>query len=220
MNIIRLCVWPSELNEHYCDIKLCVWPLELDKPDWHGDCVFDPQRWMNMTDMETVCLTLRSGWTWLTWCLCVWPSELDEHDWRGDCVWPSELDECDWHEDCAWPLELKKPDWHGDCVFDPQSWMNVTDMKTVCLTLRAGYIIMGIALSYFCDCLQLYLHSCTLRSASDTLSLQIPRTRLSTVGSCAFSVFGPSAWNDLPLRQKPSLDSFKCNLKTFLFPKP
>ena len=35
------------------------------------------------------------------------------------------------------------------------------------------------------------------------------------------SVFGPSAWNDLPLplRQKPSLDSFKSNLKTFPFPK-
>ena len=74
-----------------------------------------------------------------------------------------------------------------------------------------------------CDCLQLYKPSCTLCSASDTLCLQIPYTtyRLSTVGSCAFSVFGPSTWNDLPLplQQKPSLDSFKPNLKTFLFQK-
>ena len=36
-----------------------------------------------------------------------------------------------------------------------------------------------------------------LRSASDTLSLQIPRTKLSTVGSRAFSVSGPSTWNVL-----------------------
>ena len=81
--------------------------------------------------------------------------------------------------------------------------------------------ITGTAPSYLCDCLQLYTPSRTLRSASDTLSLQIPCTRLSTVGSRAFSVFGPSTWNDLPLhlRQKPSLDSFKLNLKTFLFPK-
>ena len=45
--------------------------------------------------------------------------------------------------------------------------------------------------------------------------------RSSTVGSHAFSVFSPSTWNDLPLpvQQKPSLDSFKCNLKIFLFPK-
>ena len=81
--------------------------------------------------------------------------------------------------------------------------------------------ITGTAPSYLCDCLQLYTPSRTLRSASDTLNLQIPCTRLSTVGSRAFSVFGPSTWNDLPLhlRQKPSLDSFKLNLKTFLFPK-
>ena len=37
----------------------------------------------------------------------------------------------------------------------------------------------------------------------------------------ALFVFGPSAWSDLPfpLQQKPSLDSIKSNLKTFLFPK-
>ena len=37
----------------------------------------------------------------------------------------------------------------------------------------------------------------------------------------AFSVFGPSTWNDLPLPlwQKLSLDSFKCNLKNLSFPK-
>ena len=81
--------------------------------------------------------------------------------------------------------------------------------------------ITGTAPSYLCDCLQLYTPSCTLRSASDTLSLQIPRTRLSTVGSRAFSLCGPSTWNDLPLplRQKPSLDSLKCNLNTFFSPK-
>ena len=81
--------------------------------------------------------------------------------------------------------------------------------------------ITGTAQSYLCDCLQLYTPSHTLRSASDTLSLQTARTRLSTVGSRAFSVFGPSTWNDLhlALRQKPSLDSFKCNLKTFFLLK-
>ena len=58
-----------------------------------------------------------------------------------------------------------------------------------------------------CDCLQLYTLSRILRSASDTLSLQIPRARLSSVGSRAFSVFSPSTWNHLPLplRQKRSL---------------
>ena len=51
-------------------------------------------------------------------------------------------------------------------------------------------------------------------------SIQILRMRLSTIGSRAFSVFDLSAWNVLPLpfRKKPSLDSFKSNLKTFLDP--
>ena len=52
--------------------------------------------------------------------------------------------------------------------------------------------ITRTALSQLCDCLQLYTPSRTPRSASDTLSLQIPRIRLSTVGSSAFSIFGPS----------------------------
>ena len=57
-----------------------------------------------------------------------------------------------------------------------------------------------------------FAHPPVLSALLQILSLQIPRTSLSTVGSRAFSVFGPSTWNDLPLplRQKPSLD---CNLK-------
>ena len=43
-------------------------------------------------------------------------------------------------------------------------------------------------LSWLCSC------SCFIGS-----SLQIPHSRLSAVGSCAFSVFGPSTWSDLPL---------------------
>ena len=59
--------------------------------------------------------------------------------------------------------------------------------------------ITGTAPSYLCDCLQLYTPSRNLpASASDNLSLQILRTRLSTAGSRAFSVFGPSTWNDSP----------------------
>ena len=58
---------------------------------------------------------------------------------------------------------------------------------------------MFIAPSYLCDCLLLYTPSRThLRSASYSLSLHISRTRLSTFGSCAFSVLGPSTGNDLP----------------------
>ena len=87
-----------------------------------------------------------------------------------------------------------------------------------CLQLYTPFRTLRFA-SDLWDCFQLYTPSRTLRSASDTLSLQIPRTRLSTVGSRTVSVFGPSTWNgiSLPLRRKPSLDSFNSNPKTFLF---
>jgi len=56
-----------------------------------------------------------------------------------------------------------------------------------------------------------------LRSASNG-DYVIPRTRTS-VGSRAFSVAGPTAWNNLPqtLRDIESTDTFKKHLKTFLF---
>ena len=60
------------------------------------------------------------------------------------------------------------------------------------------HCITGTAPSCLCDCLQLYTPSRTLRSTSDSLSFQIPRTRLSIFGSSAFSVSVSSTWNDLP----------------------
>ena len=62
----------------------------------------------------------------------------------------------------------------------------------------------------------------TLRSASDTLSLQIPRTRRSTVGFRAFSVFGPAnvLYDRSPIRllsNQPSIHFFFFIFFSFLF---
>ena len=110
---------------------------------------------------------------------------------------------------------------HITPLFQFLHWLPIQQIIQYKINTLCYKCITGTVPSYLCDCLQLYTPSRTLRSASDTLSFQIPRTRLSAVGSRAFSVFGPSTWNDLPLplRQKNSLDSFKSNLKTFLFPK-
>ena len=72
--------------------------------------------------------------------------------------------------------------------------------------------------SYLQDLLSLQQHKRTLRSSSDPLLLKIPRTRLKA-GEKSFSFFGPSTWNSLPyeIRNSPSLDTFKKQLKTFLF---
>jgi len=73
---------------------------------------------------------------------------------------------------------------------------------------------------YLCECLKVYTPTRTLRSSSDTSILQIPRSRLASVSSRAFSVNGPHLWNSLPqsLRQSPSNSSFKSALKSYFFP--
>jgi len=54
-----------------------------------------------------------------------------------------------------------------------------------------------------------------LRSASST-DLIVPATRRTTMGDRAFAVAVPRAWNSLPdvIRHSPSLNVFKCSLKT------
>ena len=59
-----------------------------------------------------------------------------------------------------------------------------------------------------------------LRSGSTTAAwLLIPKTKYKTFAHRLFSVAAPTLWNSLPgnLRLSDTLDSFKKNLKTFLF---
>lgn len=71
--------------------------------------------------------------------------------------------------------------------------------------------------TYLQDMLNFHRPSRVLRSTNSNL-LQTPRVRHSW-GERAFSHMGPKLWNDLPvtLRQNPSLESFKAELKTHLF---
>ena len=61
---------------------------------------------------------------------------------------------------------------------------------------------------------------CTVRN-DELLLLKVPKTRLTTHGDRAFSVYGPTLWNNLPLdlRLSSSVDCFKKELKTRLFKK-
>ena len=81
-----------------------------------------------------------------------------------------------------------------------------TNKQLLSQTLSATHVSRALLRLISVACLQLHTSSArlALRSASDTLSPQIPRDRLSAIGSRAFPAFGPSAWNDLrrPLRKK------------------
>ena len=100
---------------------------------------------------------------------------------------------------CAAHLILKrcKTD-HITPLFQFLHWLPIQQRIQYKINTLCYKCITGTAPSYLWDCLQLNTPFRALCSASDTLSLQIPRTRLSTVGSSTFSVFGPSTWNDLP----------------------
>ena len=78
--------------------------------------------------------------------------------------------------------------------------------------------------AYLSDLLSVYQPSRSLRSADAGL-MTVPRIKLNKYGKCAFSYIGPVTWNSppppppKPLRDAPSLPSFKSSLKTFLFKK-
>ena len=67
--------------------------------------------------------------------------------------------------------------------------------------------------------LHLYSPSQSLRSSADTCLLKIPLCRCKSKGDRAFSYFGPSAWNSLPLhiRNATTIDTFWPALKIYLF---
>ena len=73
---------------------------------------------------------------------------------------------------------------------------------------------------YIADLVKTYSPSRVLRSSGSHL-LSIPKTKLKSFGDRAFSKFGPTIWNSLPLslRQIDSEPVFKKLLKTFLFTK-
>ena len=72
--------------------------------------------------------------------------------------------------------------------------------------------------TYLSSLLTPYQPHRSLRSASQNL-LTVPRCISSFFGQRSFSYSAPRIWNDLPLavRQSPSLNSFKRNLKTYYF---
>jgi hypothetical protein len=58
-----------------------------------------------------------------------------------------------------------------------------------------------------------------LRSSSKYKQLVIPLVRKSTFASRSFSVVGPTLWNHIPdeIKESPTIDLFKCKLKTYFF---
>lgn len=79
--------------------------------------------------------------------------------------------------------------------------------------------IYGKAPSYLTNLIQFYSPARMLRSSSDKTKLIVPKMNFKSIGEKSFSFLGPKTWNSLPksLRTISDFDSFKRQLKTFLF---
>ncbi len=91
------------------------------------------------------------------------------------------------------------------------------EFKVLCLTYKA---LHGLAPYYLRETLNPYKPSRSLRSADQEL-LCTPKMRLKRTAARAFSSVAPTLYNTIPIeiRQAPSFDCFKSNLKTHLFRK-
>ena len=78
--------------------------------------------------------------------------------------------------------------------------------------------INGFSPSYISNLLSFYSSSYSLRSCSNKL-LYVPRSKLKCYGDRRFSIAAPKLWNSIRafLRNANSLNSFKKQLKTYLF---
>ena len=91
------------------------------------------------------------------------------------------------------------------------------EYKIILLTYKS---LKGLAPYYLRPLLSSYAPERMLRSSAKNL-LQTPMARTKAYGERSFSVAAPKLWNNLPdtIKNIDSLDSFKKNLKTFLFKK-
>ena len=109
---------------------------------------------------------------------------------------------------------------HVTLLLRDHHWLPMAERVEYKLCTLIFRCIQGIAPSYLADSVRLTSsigRRNGLRSA-ETLTLDVPRTRLS-FGDRAFVVAGPRAWNNLPLhvRSAQSISAFRKLLKTHLF---
>ena len=100
-------------------------------------------------------------------------------------------------------------------------WLPVKERITFKILLLTYKSLNGMAPMYLKELLVPYVPKrANLRSAVNSeLTLVVPKSLKKTLGGRAFSVQAPTEWNSLPLsiRKSDTIDSFKKNLKTFLF---
>ena len=121
---------------------------------------------------------------------------------------------------CAACLILRKQKYdHVTPLLIELHWLPVSQRIVFKILLSTFKALNGLSPSYITDLLDRYVPTWPLRSSSRGL-LKVPRSN-SKYGARSFSVCAPTLWNGLPdnLRLAVDLDTFKRDLKTYLFRK-
>ena len=97
-------------------------------------------------------------------------------------------------------------------------WLPVKQRIVYKVVLYIFKALNNLAPPYLTEQFSVYVPARSLRSAMDTNRLVVPRSNL-TIGDRSFKIAAAKAWNSLPihLRTAQSMETFKCNLKTYLF---
>src|SRR6218665_2322253 len=106
---------------------------------------------------------------------------------------------------------------------DVLHWLPISQRIRYRITALLSRCVLRCFLSYLRDicCPVSVLESRRVLRSAARGELLVPRARLATVQQRAFSVVGPSAWNDLPVELRPLLmtrpSKFYNSLKSFFF---
>ena len=98
-------------------------------------------------------------------------------------------------------------------------WLPVKKRIIFKTLLYVYKVLNGLAPAYLTQFISLYtVPREGLRSAKDTLRLNVPKTQLK-ISDGSFSSFGPKNWNKLPvpIRTSQTVANYKTQLKTHLF---
>jgi len=97
-------------------------------------------------------------------------------------------------------------------------WLPISFRIDYKLSLLVFKCLNGLAPSYLCDLIELYVPSRNLRSANQ-FTLKAFSTNFKKLGDRSFSYTAPKVWNALPheIRTEKSISIFKKKLKTFYF---
>ena len=100
-------------------------------------------------------------------------------------------------------------------------WLPVKERIIFKTLIFVHKCLFGCAPAYLKNLLTPLNHQRENLRSENANMLHVPFTRSSYVKECAFSFAAPTLWNSLPLclREEQNFESFKANLKTFLFRK-